>query len=208
MRWPRAGGWCWSSGHKPLCRIAGGGEGIALWNVLHDSVSFLPCEKNANCVDVVDGMVAAGFKSGAVKVWDTKTQRLLADFMSQYGAVYSISLSDVGDKVVCGTGKLRTLGGIEIWNIKGGIRTTNIQGHDSGTLTVLFSNDAKWLISGSWDRHARLWDVAKGQLAAWMPCSDSVRAAWFASDNAHVLIADAGATFGRPQVYALEIIEA
>ena len=68
------------------------------------------------------------------------------------------------------------LGGITIWDTITGEIEHMIEGHDDKITSILFSHDDYYLISGSWDKTIKFWNVASGELRLTMEADDIVTA--------------------------------
>ena len=44
-------------------------------------------------------------------------------------------------------------------------------GHSEGVSSLVFSSDARQILSGSWDGNVKLWETATGRKVPWVPAS-------------------------------------
>ncbi len=67
--------------------------------------------------------------------------------------------------------------------------SATLNGHGEGVCSVTFSLDGKKVVSGSWDKTIRLWDVETGQAIGepWQGHNDSVLSLAFSSDGKKVV---------------------
>jgi glucose repression regulatory protein TUP1 len=113
-------------------------------------------------------VVAAGSLDCVVRLWDAHTGKFLDSFKGHDDSVYSVAFSPDGKTLASGSLD-RTL---KLWDLSGGgsvsANTGNggnysrciatLSGHRDYVLSVAFSNEGRWLISGSKDRSVQFWD--------------------------------------------------
>ena len=56
---------------------------------------------------------------------------------------------------------------IKIWNVKTGQELLNIQGHEHLVSGVKFSHDGKKLVSSSFDKTLKIWELPKVLFPVW-----------------------------------------
>ena len=66
-----------------------------------------------------------------------------------------VDVSIFGDRVAVAT----LSGGVWLLDAQTGATLAVLRGHTSRVASVEFSPDGAWLVSGSWDGTARLWDI-------------------------------------------------
>ncbi|MCA9022984.1 MAG: serine/threonine protein kinase, partial [Planctomycetaceae bacterium] len=114
---------------------------------------------------------ATGGKDGVARLWDRTTGRVLATFDHQKHPVLAVAISPDGKTLA--TGSEDPTGFIKLWNLeshaliptqfKDTSKTAPFdQGHTEGVLSISFSKDGKRLLTSSYDKTARLWDVKSG----------------------------------------------
>ncbi len=114
---------------------------------------------------------ATGGKDGIARIWDRTTGRVLAAFDHQKYPVLAVAISPDGKTLA--TGSEDPTGFIKLWNLESNApipikfkdtskKTPFDQGHTEGVLSISFSKDGKRLLTSSYDKTARLWDVKTG----------------------------------------------
>ncbi|WP_339675709.1 protein kinase, partial [uncultured Gimesia sp.] len=112
-----------------------------------------------------------GGKDGVARLWDRTTGRILATFDHQKHPVLAVAISPDGKTLA--TGSEDPQGFIKLWNLDSHApipttfknasgKTPFDQGHTEGVLSISFSKDGKRLLTSSYDKTARLWDVKSG----------------------------------------------
>ena len=130
-----------------------------------------------NLVDVVlynkDGsQLVTGGHDGVIRIFDTAKGAQLKAINAhvtqpQPSAVYCLAWSPDYKQIVSGSYD-RSLkiwdaaGGNLVREFKGHDEKTSPKGHHDGVLTVAYSPDGKYLVSGSSDRTIKMWNVADG----------------------------------------------
>jgi len=104
-------------------------------------------------------LLAAGFLSAGVKVWEASTGVLIYALSGHLAGVNSVAFSPDTQWLASGS-RDRT---IKLWDAETGHLINSLRGHESEVRAVTFSPDGLWLASGSADRTLRLWRVATGR---------------------------------------------
>ena len=111
---------------------------------------------------------AAGSSDGKVHIWDTATGEVVAilDEGTKAG-IRDIAFDPSGNRLAAASSD--TVGGkfgIRIWDLSRREIIRTLSGHTKLVYSVRFSADNRWLVSGSTDGTARLWDAETFDLAA------------------------------------------
>ncbi len=102
-----------------------------------------------------DRLAVASF-DGSVKVWDTKTNRLLQSFEAHDGRVYDVEYSPDGKRLAT-AGHDKT---VIVWLAESGNPLYRLEGHQDQVRSLAFSSNGKLLVSAGWDGTVRVWEVA------------------------------------------------
>jgi len=144
--------------------------------------------------------LVTGSVDGFVEVWDVESGKIdknLAyqardEFMMHDEAVLSIASSDDGEMVATGAKD----GRIKVWRVSTGAALRKISGAHAGGVTCLtFSKDGLRVLSGSFDRTARIHGLRAGKMLKEFRGHDSfVNAAIFVGDGGRVLTGSSDGT--------------
>jgi len=115
----------------------------------------------ANSVSVSPGsrLLAAGFQSGVVKLWDPNNGKTVASLPGQVGSVSAIAFSP-DNRLLAATSGDRT---VRLWDFARQKESARLVGHRESVLAVAFSPDGRTVATASADATVRLWDAATGE---------------------------------------------
>jgi WD40 repeat protein len=154
--------------------------------------------------------VSATTKEPMVRFWDAATGQprghLIPFCMHTHEAVLSPDGRCVATRYEGYTdlyarkdGKRRRYGDevVYLWDAETGKPLFLLHGHQDRVTSVAFSADSRRLVTGSWDRTARIWDVGTGQEVKALEAPSSVSDARFSPDGRSVLMALCGQTYSN-----------
>ncbi|KAM0437529.1 hypothetical protein ACHAPT_001893 [Fusarium lateritium] len=153
----------------------GGDRTVRLWDIEKgiDTLTFT-IEDGITSVAISPDtkFVAAGSLDGTARVWDIHTGFLIEHLQGpdrHKDSIYSVAFSPDGKDLVSSsldrTIKIWELGATRQgaqFNSMGGKCVKTFEGHRDFVLSVAFTPDANWMLSGSKDRGVQLWDPRTG----------------------------------------------
>ncbi|MCX7749983.1 MAG: WD40 repeat domain-containing protein [Candidatus Bipolaricaulota bacterium] len=175
--------------------LIGGSDGsLSLWELGAAAPRWVktPHTVQVRSVEVSpDGALAATAGHDRAVLWDTRTW---TELRSLPGKAWDVAFTPDGYFLVVGWGKV-----LRVWDTAVGFLYHNeLWGHESCAITVAASPDGRFLLSGSLDETARLWDAETGVCLAVLGGHGAVVAAvgfspdgnllFTASDNGRVLV--------------------
>jgi WD40 repeat protein len=129
---------------------------------------------NSVAISNSKGWVIFGSNGGPVQVWDMETRSLIKQLDVQ-DIVLSVAVSDVGNKIAAGTSET-----VLIWDMEAiDAKPVALAGHGRtvgriidrrNVYSVAFSRDGRFLVSGSWDKKIKVWDVHAGKEVDYYDC--------------------------------------
>lgn len=170
-----------------------GSNMILRWNVergrLRGPLSHALPEDLYTCWTIavsLDGQTAlTGRSNGSGRLWNLTTGKSQGEMLSHgpRNNVWSAALSPDGRRAFTGDGD----GKVRIWDTVSGKLLGEPFAHKGGVSALAVSSDGKTLLSGGWDRVARLWRLGEppGPAVAELPHTDKVLAVTFAPEATH-----------------------
>lgn len=122
-------------------------------NKVVDSIqAFFPC------VFTADGqsIIAMNSSIGLAR-YDIESRKKVATYNTDYELIQSVAVSEDG-KYLAGAGYQNI---VKVWDIESSDRVADLPGHTGGILSIDFHPTNHWLVTGSHDGTARVWDYQK-----------------------------------------------
>lgn len=94
---------------------------------------------------------------GSVRAWDLIRYRNFKTFTAPSRQQFSSLAVDPSGEVVC-AGSLDSFD-IHVWSVQTGQLLDRLAGHEGPVSSLAFAADGSHLVSGSWDRTVRLWNI-------------------------------------------------
>jgi WD40 repeat protein len=135
--------------------------------------------------------IATGHDDGRVRLWNTESQSLVAEYREHRAAVSALSFSPDG-KRIASAGEDRN---IQVVDIASGKRVMTLAGHTDRIPALAWQKDSQTLVSAGWDTTARLWDIRTGEPILLLNShADQVMTLAFSPDGSLLAVADSDHT--------------
>ena len=124
-----------------------------------------------------------------IRVWNLESGEEVQRFEPNSGFVRAIDYSPDGRYILSGTWNSVDDGTLQLWNIETGLLERRFYGAHSDIITdVHFNTDGSRILSASWDRSVRVWDVTTGlELERFESHADRVLSAAFTPDESYIV---------------------
>jgi WD40 repeat protein len=128
--------------------------------------------------------LAAGAADGTVRLWDSRTGRLVRTLRGHRDEVLSVAFSPDGKELLSGSRD----GDARIWNLSNGAATV-LRGHGGPVFDANFSSDGQWIVTAG-PTTAGIWPIATGRYAFLLHGPGPViRAAFFVPNSLRIFTA-------------------
>ena len=104
-------------------------------------------------------IVSGGNGDQTVKVWDSRSGKLLRSLKGHTSGVTSVAISSDGLRIVSG-GYDKT---VKVWDSRSGKVLLTLKGHTHWVDSVAISSDGTRIVSGSYDMTMKVWDARSGK---------------------------------------------
>jgi periodic tryptophan protein 2 len=145
--------------------VTGGDDGkVKLWNAA-SGFCFVTFSEHTSSVSAVEftkqgSVVVSASLDGTVRAYDMVRYRNFRTFTSPTSVQFNSLAVDPSGEIVCaaGSGASETFD-IFVWSTQTGKLLEVLSGHEGPVASLAFSPLGDRLVSASWDRTARIWDV-------------------------------------------------
>jgi hypothetical protein len=200
-----------SHGHRPVSgclsidnkiALSGSDHSVKLWDIAtgHCLRTFR-ASGNSVCLSV-DGRFALFGGNCNLELWDIAKNRKLRTLVGHQAQVQSVCWSLDGRFALSGSGKKN--GGVnyaknyentlKLWDIATGQYLRTFEAHEHAVVSLCFSADSRYALSGSYDGTVKLWDIATGGCLQTFTITGSsiITSACLSQDVQYVLAAGLG----------------
>jgi WD40 repeat protein len=136
--------------------VSAGSEGIRIRGA--SSLRLQPPSETISIALSPNGQrLAAGAADGTVRLWDSRTGKLVRTLRGHRDEVLSVAFSPDGKKLLSGSRD----GDARIWNLSNGAATV-LRGHGGPVFDANFSSDGQWVVTAG-PTTAGIWPIATGR---------------------------------------------
>jgi WD40 repeat protein len=163
--------------------VSAGSEGIRIRGA--SSLRLQPPSETISIALSPNGQrLAAGAADGTVRLWDSRTGKLVRTLRGHRDEVLSVAFSPDGKKLLSGSRD----GDARIWNLSNGAATV-LRGHGGPVFDANFSSDGQWIVTAG-PTTAGIWPIATGRYAFLLHGPGPViRAAFFVPNSLRIFTA-------------------
>lgn len=119
---------------------------------------------NTIAVNSDGSQLATADYMGTINIWDLGTYSLVNTWMGYPNYPFSMVYSPDGNSLAISYEG----GNVDVGQLTDGYEATSLVGHTEGVYGMDFSPDGRILVTGSYDRTVRFWDVQSGDELYWM----------------------------------------
>ena len=164
---------------------------VRQWNTMTGKEIAPPYDRHASevlsAIYSPDGeWIASAGDDRTIRVWRARDRQDVAVLHGHRGRISEVAFAPGGRQLATlshSTLPVPVDNTVRLWNVDPQAAFPVLNGHATGIYPVGYSPDGRWLTSGSWDKTARLWDAATGELCATLPHTSYVWDAAFGPDS-------------------------
>jgi WD40 repeat protein len=130
-----------------------------------------------------------GTKDKSLQLWDVDSGKQLGNFEGVKEDVRCMALSPDGKTLAVGHFREGATGTVRLWDVESRREIREFPGHRLEVSAVAFSPDGKRLVSSSFDKTVRVWEVTSGKELKRFVCASRLECATFADGGRRVLCA-------------------
>lgn len=148
---------------------------------------FVPYHAFSSVAFSPDGrqLLTGTMRMTATKLWDIETGEVIRTFdISEMAGAEAVAFSPDGSRLVVSGNRYGTA---ELWDAISWKRVRTLHGHTSRVNSVAFSPDGRWVLTGSNDDTAKLWDTRTGHERCSIRHDRDVTSVAFSPDGSKVL---------------------
>lgn len=107
------------------------------------------------CLQLSQPQVLVGLKSRSVDLWDLSTSQKIISCIGHYKGINAIKMHNH----IAFSGSSDTL--VKMWDLRIGECVVNLPGHSSNVMSLDYSFESSRVVSASYDKTIRIWDLRK-----------------------------------------------
>jgi WD40 repeat protein len=177
--------------------ISGSQDGaIKIWNLeTEDLICTISAHNDSvNTIAITpDGShIISGSQDGTIKIWNLETEKLIDTLTGHYASVNAVALTPDSSVLISASSDCC----LKVWNLKTGKELHTLIGHRASVqaVTVILTNNNKWVISGSYNDTLRVWNLETGKAEFTLGNSDMVYSLAATHDGERVISASQDGT--------------